>query len=97
MACVIFNGFCFLQLEGIMDECLRQAEQQKQGSIVFPAIGTGNLGFPKPLVATTMLDSVLKFSKTRTSSHVQEVMFALHPSDHLTIQVSKDSQSVISV
>ncbi|XP_053352525.1 poly(ADP-ribose) polymerase family member 14-related sequence 1 isoform X2 [Clarias gariepinus] len=73
-------------LEGIMDECLRQAEQQKQGSIVFPAIGTGNLGFPKPLVATTMLDSVLKFSKTRTSSHVQEVMFALHPSDHLTIQ-----------
>lgn len=80
-----------------MDECLRQAEQQKQGSIVFPAIGTGNLGFPKPLVATTMLDSVLKFSKTRTSSHVQEVMFALHPSDHLTIQVSKDSQSVISV
>ncbi|XP_026789921.3 poly(ADP-ribose) polymerase family member 14-related sequence 1 isoform X1 [Pangasianodon hypophthalmus] len=77
-------------LEGIMDKCLSQAEQQKQGSIVFPAIGTGKLGFPKALVATIMLDSVLKFSKNRTSHHVQEVMFALHPSDHQTIQAFTD-------
>lgn len=85
-----FNGFCCLQLEGVMDECLSQAEQQKQGSIVFPAIGTGNLGFPKALVASIMLNSVLRFSKNRTSRHVQEVMLALHPTDHSTIQVSKD-------
>ncbi|KAK2850420.1 hypothetical protein Q7C36_009203 [Tachysurus vachellii] len=77
-------------LEGIMDGCLDLAEQQKQGSIVFPAIGTGNLGFPKALVATIMLDSVLKFSKNRASHHVQEVMIALHPSDHSTIQAFTD-------
>lgn len=79
-----------------MDECLSQAEQRKQGSIVFPAIGTGNLGFPKTLVASIMLDSILKFSKNRTSSHVQEVRLALHPSDHQTIKVSKKCESVIS-
>ncbi|KAG9271270.1 poly ADP-ribose polymerase 14 [Astyanax mexicanus] len=73
-------------LEGIMDNCLAQAEQQQQKSIVFPAIGTGNLGFPKTLVASLMLDSVLKFSKNRNSSHVQEVMFALYPQDTQTIQ-----------
>ncbi|XP_072542604.1 poly(ADP-ribose) polymerase family member 14-related sequence 1 isoform X2 [Salminus brasiliensis] len=73
-------------LEGIMDKCLGQAEQQQQKSIVFPAIGTGNLGFPKALVASLMLDSVLKFSKKRASSHVQEVMFALSPQDIPTIQ-----------
>ncbi|XP_047012139.1 poly(ADP-ribose) polymerase family member 14-related sequence 1 isoform X2 [Ictalurus punctatus] len=77
-------------LEGIMDECLGQAEQQKQGSIVFPAIGTGNLGFPKALVASIMVESVLKFSKNRTSRHVQNVMFSIHPSDHQTIQAFTD-------
>lgn len=70
-----------------MDECLSLAEQQKQGSIVFPAIGTGNLGFPKALASCIILDSILKFSKNRTSNHVQEVRIALHPGDHQTIQV----------
>lgn len=70
-----------------MDGCLDLAEKKKQGSIVFPAIGTGNLGFPKTLVATIILDSLLKFSKNRASHHVQEVMIALHPTDHSTIQV----------
>ncbi|KAI5107509.1 poly [ADP-ribose] polymerase 14 [Silurus meridionalis] len=77
-------------LEGIIDDCLGRAEQQKQRSIVFPAIGTGNLGFPKPLVASIMLDGILKFSKNRTSRHVEEVMIALHPSDHQTIQAFTD-------
>ncbi|XP_066497152.1 poly(ADP-ribose) polymerase family member 14-related sequence 1 isoform X2 [Hoplias malabaricus] len=73
-------------LEGLVDKCLDQAEQQKQGSIVFPAIGSGNLGFPKALVASIMLNSILEFSKKRSSKHVQEVMLALHPNDTQTIQ-----------
>ncbi|KAK3568803.1 hypothetical protein QTP86_017403 [Hemibagrus guttatus] len=77
-------------LEGIMDGCLDLAEKKKQASIVFPAIGTGNLGFPKMLVATIMLDSLLKFSKNTASRHVQEVMIALHPNDHSTIQAFTD-------
>ncbi|KAL7881397.1 hypothetical protein AOLI_G00082450, partial [Acnodon oligacanthus] len=77
-------------LEGIVDKCLGEAEQQQQRSIVFPAIGTGNLGFPKTLVASLMLDSVLKFSKKRSSKHVQEVVFALHPTDTQTIQAFTD-------
>uniref|UniRef100_A0A3B1JSA6 Poly [ADP-ribose] polymerase n=1 Tax=Astyanax mexicanus TaxID=7994 RepID=A0A3B1JSA6_ASTMX len=77
-----------------MDNCLAQAEQQQQKSIVFPAIGTGNLGFPKTLVASLMLDSVLKFSKNRTSSHVQEVMFAFTTefNNKFNIQVSSTQQ-----
>ncbi|XP_062861937.1 poly(ADP-ribose) polymerase family member 14-related sequence 1 [Trichomycterus rosablanca] len=77
-------------LEKLVNECLVLAEKQKQSSIVFPAIGTGKLGFPKPTVASLMLDSVVKFSKNRTSKHVQEVMFALHPTDTSTIQVFSD-------
>lgn len=71
-----------------MDHCLAEAEKQQQKSIVFPAIGTGNLGFPKTLVASLILDAVLKFSKNSNSTHVKEVVFALHPTDTQTIQVS---------
>lgn len=80
--------FLFEQvLENIIDECLNQAEQRQQKSIVFSAIGTGNLGFPKPLVICSMLDSALKFSSKRSTKSVQEVAFALHPKDTQTIQV----------
>lgn len=74
-------------LEDIMDKCLGLAEQRQQSSIVFSAIGTGNLGFPKPLVVCTMLDSAFKFSSKRGSKHVKEVVFVLHPKDTQTIQV----------
>lgn len=77
-------------LEDIVKKCLEEAENQKQGSIVFPAIGTGQLGFPKQLVASIMLDSVINFSKNRTSSHVKEVIIALYPNDNPTIQAFTD-------
>jgi len=75
-------------LEDIVDKCLGLAEQRQQSSIVFSAIGTGNLGFPKPLVVSTMLDSAFTFSSKRSSKHLKEVVFALHPKDTQTIQVS---------
>ncbi|XP_051998367.1 LOW QUALITY PROTEIN: protein mono-ADP-ribosyltransferase PARP14-like [Xyrauchen texanus] len=77
-------------LEDIIDKCLNEAEQRQQSSIVFSAIGTGNLGFPKALVVCTMLDLVLKFSNKRSSKHLQEVVFALHPKDTATFQVFTD-------
>uniref|UniRef100_A0A8C2G3T2 Poly [ADP-ribose] polymerase n=1 Tax=Cyprinus carpio TaxID=7962 RepID=A0A8C2G3T2_CYPCA len=80
-------------LEDIMDKCLSLAEQRQQGSILFSAIGTGNLAFPKPLVVCTMLDSTLKFSSKRSSKHVKEVVFVLHPKDTQTIQVFTDEFS----
>ncbi|XP_026865825.2 poly(ADP-ribose) polymerase family member 14-related sequence 1 [Electrophorus electricus] len=76
-------------MEDIMSKCLDEAEQRKQGSIVFPAIGTGNLGFPKSLVASLMLDSIVQYSK-KNPKHVQKVMFALHPKDTETIKAFTD-------
>ncbi|XP_043104773.1 poly(ADP-ribose) polymerase family member 14-related sequence 1 [Puntigrus tetrazona] len=80
-------------LEDIVDKCLNQAEQHQQSSIVFSAIGTGNLGFPKPLVVCTMLDSAFNFSSKRGSKHVKEVVFVLHPKDTQTIQAFTDEFS----
>ncbi|XP_024270555.1 poly(ADP-ribose) polymerase family member 14-related sequence 1 isoform X2 [Oncorhynchus tshawytscha] len=77
-------------LSGIMKKCLGEAEHQGLISITFPAIGTGNLGFPKDLVASLMLDEVLKFSSKRNPKHLKEVVFILHPGDAPTIQAFTD-------
>jgi len=54
-------------------------------SVVFPAIGTGNLGFPKDLVARIMLTEFQEFNAT----NLREVTVIVHPSDKESIQVSE--------
>ncbi|XP_036396640.1 poly(ADP-ribose) polymerase family member 14-related sequence 1 [Megalops cyprinoides] len=77
-------------LGGIIEKCLEQAEKRQQRSITFSAIGSGNLGFPKDLVASMMLDQVLSFSSKAKPRHLLEVMFVLHPSDMQTGQAFTD-------
>ncbi|XP_075466033.1 protein mono-ADP-ribosyltransferase PARP14-like isoform X2 [Ascaphus truei] len=70
----------------IVTTCLDMTVQHRLDSISFPAIGTGNLGFPKDVIATLMFNEVLRFSSTNRLQHLQEVNFFLHPSDPGTIQ-----------
>uniref|UniRef100_G1KJA8 Poly [ADP-ribose] polymerase n=1 Tax=Anolis carolinensis TaxID=28377 RepID=G1KJA8_ANOCA len=74
-------------LRNIVAECLKTTEKQSLGSIAIPAIGTGNLGYPKKLVAKLMFDEVSKFSQKGNPKWLQEVHFVLHPSDTGTIKV----------
>ncbi len=62
-------------------------------SISFPAIGTGNLGFPKDLVARIMLTEVQKCNFT----NLQEVTVIVHPSDKESIEVSEINLDCISI
>uniref|UniRef100_W5M6V2 Poly [ADP-ribose] polymerase n=1 Tax=Lepisosteus oculatus TaxID=7918 RepID=W5M6V2_LEPOC len=73
-------------LKHLIKECLKEADMQKQKSMSFPAIGTGNLGFPRSLVASVMLDQVLKFSSKWSPKHLQQVVFIVHPSDEQTVR-----------
>ncbi|KAG1971163.1 protein mono-ADP-ribosyltransferase PARP14-like [Pimephales promelas] len=66
----------------IIRDCLKKAETQKMASVVFPAIGTGNLGFPKDLVARIMLTEFQDFNAT----NLREVTVIVHPSDKESIQ-----------
>ncbi|XP_007428032.2 poly [ADP-ribose] polymerase 14-like isoform X1 [Python bivittatus] len=77
-------------LEDIIEECLKVTEQLSLKSITIPAIGTGNLGYPKQLVAKLMFDELLKFSRTENPKSLKEVHFVLHPSDTTTIQAFTD-------
>uniref|UniRef100_A0A803TY47 Poly [ADP-ribose] polymerase n=1 Tax=Anolis carolinensis TaxID=28377 RepID=A0A803TY47_ANOCA len=77
-------------LRNIVAECLKTTEKQSLGSIAIPAIGTGNLGYPKKLVAKLMFDEVSKFSQKGNPKWLQEVHFVLHPSDTGTIKAFTD-------
>uniref|UniRef100_A0A3Q0QZ64 Macro domain-containing protein n=1 Tax=Amphilophus citrinellus TaxID=61819 RepID=A0A3Q0QZ64_AMPCI len=55
-------------------------------SISLPAIGTGNLGFPKDLVASLILDKISEFSQKKNPKHLKKVVIVLYPGDKQTIQ-----------
>lgn len=77
-------------LIGIFKDCLDLAENSCLTSISFPAVGTGNLGFPKNLVASLMLDKFLEFSSQRQSKHLKKITVVLYPGDTQTITAFTD-------
>ncbi|XP_037381338.1 protein mono-ADP-ribosyltransferase PARP14-like [Talpa occidentalis] len=77
-------------MEDLIRKCLEMAESRSLKSIAFPAIGTGNLGFPKPVFAKLIISEVFKFSSNNQATTLQEVHFLLHPTDLGNIQAFSD-------
>ncbi|XP_044944759.1 protein mono-ADP-ribosyltransferase PARP14 isoform X3 [Mustela putorius furo] len=77
-------------MRDIIRKCLEITENLFLRSIAFPAIGTGNLGFPKTVFAELITSEVLNFSSKIQLTALQEVQFLLHPSDHETIKAFSD-------
>ncbi|CAI9175696.1 unnamed protein product [Rangifer tarandus platyrhynchus] len=77
-------------MENIIRECLEITESLSLNSIAFPAIGTGNLGFPKDVFAELITSEVFTFSRKNQPRTLQEVCFLLHPSDRENIQAFSD-------
>ncbi|KTF83272.1 hypothetical protein cypCar_00029796 [Cyprinus carpio] len=85
VVCPFWNGgqdSAEMVLNRVIRDCLRTAETQGMASISFPAIGTGNLGFPKDLVARIMLTEVQKCN----FRNLREVTVIVHPSDKESIE-----------
>ncbi|XP_072469897.1 protein mono-ADP-ribosyltransferase PARP14-like isoform X1 [Notamacropus eugenii] len=80
-------------MEDIITECLETTASLSLTSITFPAIGTGNLGFPKTIFAELILSQVFKFSSSASLKNLKEVCFLLHPSDINNIQAFKEEFS----
>ncbi|XP_062864237.1 protein mono-ADP-ribosyltransferase PARP14-like [Trichomycterus rosablanca] len=73
-------------LKRIIQNCLKRAENQKMASISFPAIGTGNHGFPKDLVSNILLREIHAFSSRVQPQNLNEVTVIVHPADQETVQ-----------
>ncbi|XP_033829096.1 protein mono-ADP-ribosyltransferase PARP14-like [Periophthalmus magnuspinnatus] len=73
-------------LEGIVWSCLEGAERQRLSSISFPALGTGNLNFPRGVVSALMLRQVHTFSQVHSPRHLRAVQLVVHPADTQTVE-----------
>ena len=80
------------QLSDLVMTALNYATQQGFASIALPAIGTGNLHFPRDVVAETMFNTVIEFSKADPATSVKDVRFILHDQNQPTIDV-RNSQN----
>jgi hypothetical protein len=62
-------------------KCMAEAEKQSMGSIGFPSLGTGNLGYPADVVARTMFEAALDYGRQHPNSVISDVFFILHKKD----------------
>ena len=73
-------------LRDIIKKCLKEAQKRKLASIAIPAIGTGNLGYPRDRVAAASFDEVLTFSKNNPSTTLKEVHLVVYGKDLASVQ-----------
>uniref|UniRef100_UPI003AAA2BFC protein mono-ADP-ribosyltransferase PARP14-like n=1 Tax=Centroberyx gerrardi TaxID=166262 RepID=UPI003AAA2BFC len=73
------------ELISIIRYCLEDAEKLQMASLSFPAIGTGNLSFPRDLVSRLLLREIQTYSHRRTPQHLREVAIVVHLSDSRTV------------
>ncbi|XP_052801223.1 uncharacterized protein LOC128231964 isoform X1 [Mya arenaria] len=69
----------------LMTQCLERANLSYK-SIAFPAIGTGNQGFPKHVVARVMFAAVERFARENPEPVLNVVSFVILPGDKTTFQ-----------
>ena len=82
-----FYHLLFQVLRDILQKSLMEAQKRNLLSIAIPAIGTGNLQFPRDRVAAISFDEVLTFSKNNRRSCVKEVHLVVYDQDLPTVQV----------
>ncbi|XP_031600671.2 protein mono-ADP-ribosyltransferase PARP14-like isoform X1 [Oreochromis aureus] len=73
------------ELTSIIRYCLVEAEKRQMASLSFPAIGTGNLSFPRALVSKLLLREIRSYSSSRNPRCLREVVIVVHPSDSQTV------------
>uniref|UniRef100_C3YS03 Poly [ADP-ribose] polymerase n=1 Tax=Branchiostoma floridae TaxID=7739 RepID=C3YS03_BRAFL len=60
-------------LRTMVQDCLESADQGGYTSISFPAMGTGNLKYPRDVAASCMYDEILSFSQSNPGTTLQDV------------------------
>ncbi|XP_031164633.1 protein mono-ADP-ribosyltransferase PARP14-like isoform X3 [Sander lucioperca] len=79
------NGAGQEELISIIRYCLENAEKNRMASLSFPAIGTGNLSFPRDVVSRVLLQEIHSYSRRKTPRYLREVAIVVHPSDSQTV------------
>ena len=75
----------------LIRKCLEKASERHFSTIAFPAIGTGNLEFPRTQVAEIFIDETVNFSSRFPASSLREVRIVVYERDSLTTQAFVDT------
>ena len=67
---------------------MEKASLAGYSSIAFPAMGTGNLGYPRDIVAKCMHQSVNDFGNHNPNSSLKEVKIVVYDKDVATVKVN---------
>ncbi|XP_076462556.1 protein mono-ADP-ribosyltransferase PARP14-like isoform X2 [Babylonia areolata] len=70
----------------VTHKCLSEANTRGYTSIAFPALGAGALGYPRDVVAQTMLRAVGQFEQSHPSTSLRKVIFVVFPTDQAVLQ-----------
>ncbi|KAF7661629.1 hypothetical protein LDENG_00257320 [Lucifuga dentata] len=74
------------ELMSIIRFCLDMAEKLQMTSLSFPAIGTGNMSFPRDMVSKVLLKEIHDYSNRKCPQHLKVVAIVVHPSDSQTME-----------
>ncbi|XP_050395688.1 protein mono-ADP-ribosyltransferase PARP15 isoform X2 [Patella vulgata] len=80
-------------LENLILKCLRKAEAGGCKSIAFPAIGTGNLGFPRDLVARVFYQTINDYKSQGGKLSVNNIQIIVYPGDAATVKEFTDEDN----
>ncbi|XP_041369508.1 protein mono-ADP-ribosyltransferase PARP14-like [Gigantopelta aegis] len=80
-------------LSNLIFDCMKEASKTKCRSIAFPAMGTGNLGYPRDIVAKCMHDSINEFGNQNRNSSLRDVKIVVYDKDHATVKAFESELS----
>ena len=81
---------CVFHLQSLRDfvkNLLETASRNGFQSIAIPAIGTGYLGFPHDVVASTIHSTVSQFMRENLSTSLKKVVLVVHSKDDKSVKV----------
>ncbi|XP_038654293.1 protein mono-ADP-ribosyltransferase PARP14-like isoform X2 [Scyliorhinus canicula] len=78
-------------LRAIIQKCLQNAHESQHRSISFPAIGTGNLRFPKDTVAKIFFEEIKRFISANSTSTLKEVKLIIYEKDLASYSAFEDA------
>ncbi|KAL3843095.1 hypothetical protein ACJMK2_021048 [Sinanodonta woodiana] len=71
-------------LNGYIKSCMWYAVSKYVKSIAFPTIGTGNIGYPRDLVAKCFIHTIVEYCQALTTESLEKVIVVIYHRDYET-------------
>jgi poly [ADP-ribose] polymerase 10/14/15 len=82
---------CPQVLGEVVDKCLTGASDKRYTSLVFPALGTGQLRYPSEEMAQVMLETIDGFQKSHPSTTLRDIRIVIYHLDSSNIKAFKET------